>query len=284
MRRRSHHGPDGRWSREARGLSPRARGLRGDGEAAALPLPHAPVVRLGPAGPVPDLQDGPRPVRGLAVAPGDQHARRRGRRARDGRTQAPLLPLADGPVRPLAGAAQGRDGDGLRSRLRGRDRRGGGAPRARDGRALARAAAAARGAQRARPRAGTCERTIPHRRARGDGRAAGAPRAHEVRRRTSSSCTSTSSASRCARASRSPRSTPPELVATQQEYLLALRAQGQLAGSGVESAAQGGRDLVQAARQRLLFWDMAPRDVEALERTGTVEPGPSSSTRTSRAS
>jgi Cu(I)/Ag(I) efflux system membrane fusion protein len=62
----------------------------------------------------------------------------------------------------------------------------------------------------------------------------------------------------------------PELVATQQEYLLALRAQGQLAGSGVESAAQGGRDLVQAARQRLLFWDMAPRDIAALERTGTV--------------
>ena len=62
----------------------------------------------------------------------------------------------------------------------------------------------------------------------------------------------------------------PELVATQQEFLLALRAQGQLAASGVASAAQGGRDLLQAARQRLLFWDMAPRDVEALERTGTV--------------
>jgi multidrug efflux pump subunit AcrA (membrane-fusion protein) len=62
----------------------------------------------------------------------------------------------------------------------------------------------------------------------------------------------------------------PELVATQQEYLLALRAQGQLAAGGVASAAQGGRDLVQAARQRLLFWDMAPRDIEALERTGAV--------------
>ena len=62
----------------------------------------------------------------------------------------------------------------------------------------------------------------------------------------------------------------PELVATQQEFLLALRAQGQFAASGVASAAQGGRDLLQAARQRLLFWDMAPRDVEALERTGTI--------------
>ncbi len=62
----------------------------------------------------------------------------------------------------------------------------------------------------------------------------------------------------------------PDLVATQQEYLLALRAQGQLAGSGVDSAAQGGRDLLQAARQRLLFWDMAPQDIAALERTGTI--------------
>jgi membrane fusion protein, copper/silver efflux system len=62
----------------------------------------------------------------------------------------------------------------------------------------------------------------------------------------------------------------PELVATQQEFLLALRAQGQLAGSGVPSAAQGGHDLVQAARQRLLFWDMAPQDIATLERTGQV--------------
>ena len=62
----------------------------------------------------------------------------------------------------------------------------------------------------------------------------------------------------------------PDLVATQQEYLLALRAQQQLGEGGVASAAQGGRDLVQAARQRLLFWDMAPRDIELLERTGQV--------------
>ena len=62
----------------------------------------------------------------------------------------------------------------------------------------------------------------------------------------------------------------PELVATQQEYLLALRAQGQLAGSGVESAAEGGRDLLEAARQRLLFWDMTPRDIAAFEKTGKI--------------
>jgi multidrug efflux pump subunit AcrA (membrane-fusion protein) len=62
----------------------------------------------------------------------------------------------------------------------------------------------------------------------------------------------------------------PDVVATQQEYLLALRAQQQLQSSGVASVAQGGRDLLQAARQRLLFWDVSPRDVQALERTGKV--------------
>ena len=34
--------------------------------------------------------------------------------------------------------------------------------------------------------------------------------------------------------------------------------------------AQGGADLLEAARQRLLFWDMDPEDIAALERTGKV--------------
>jgi RND family efflux transporter MFP subunit len=63
----------------------------------------------------------------------------------------------------------------------------------------------------------------------------------------------------------------PELVATQQEYLLAYRAQRQLAQSGIASVAKGGTDLLEAARQRLLFWDMDPADVDALERTGQVQ-------------
>jgi membrane fusion protein, copper/silver efflux system len=62
----------------------------------------------------------------------------------------------------------------------------------------------------------------------------------------------------------------PELVATQQEYLLAYRAQQRLAGSSIPSVARGGADLLEAARQRLLFWDMDPEDVDALARTGTV--------------
>ena len=63
----------------------------------------------------------------------------------------------------------------------------------------------------------------------------------------------------------------PELVATQQEYLLAFRAQQRLAQSGIASVAKGGTDLLEAARQRLLFWDVSPEDIATLERTGKVE-------------
>jgi RND family efflux transporter MFP subunit len=63
----------------------------------------------------------------------------------------------------------------------------------------------------------------------------------------------------------------PELVATQQEYLLAYRARQRLAQSGIASVARGSTDLLEAARQRLLFWDVAPADIAELERTGQVQ-------------
>jgi RND family efflux transporter MFP subunit len=63
----------------------------------------------------------------------------------------------------------------------------------------------------------------------------------------------------------------PELVATQQEYLLAYRAQQRLSQSGIASVAKGGTDLLEAARQRLLFWDVSPEDIEELERSGKVQ-------------
>jgi Cu(I)/Ag(I) efflux system membrane fusion protein len=62
----------------------------------------------------------------------------------------------------------------------------------------------------------------------------------------------------------------PELVATQEEYLLALRAQRGLAGSPIASVAKGGNDLLEAARRRLLLWDIAPATIDHLERTGEV--------------
>jgi Cu(I)/Ag(I) efflux system membrane fusion protein len=63
----------------------------------------------------------------------------------------------------------------------------------------------------------------------------------------------------------------PELVATQQEYLLAYRGQERLRSSGLATVAQGGQDLLDAARQRLLFWDIKPEDIEKLERAGQVQ-------------
>ncbi len=62
----------------------------------------------------------------------------------------------------------------------------------------------------------------------------------------------------------------PELVATQEEYLLAHRAQASLASSAVRSAAQGSIDLHDAARRRLLLWDIRPADIDRLERAGRV--------------
>ena len=62
----------------------------------------------------------------------------------------------------------------------------------------------------------------------------------------------------------------PDLVATQQEYLLAHRGQARLAESAVRSAAQGSVDLHEAARQRLLLWDIRPADIANLEKAGQV--------------
>ncbi len=60
----------------------------------------------------------------------------------------------------------------------------------------------------------------------------------------------------------------PELYATQQEYLLALKASRSLGPSGIPSVAQGGRDLLDAARQRLLLWEITPADIAEIEKRG----------------
>jgi RND family efflux transporter MFP subunit len=62
----------------------------------------------------------------------------------------------------------------------------------------------------------------------------------------------------------------PELVATQQEYLLALEARKRMVASGIPSVTQGSLDLLEAARQRLLLWDVRDEDIAALERAGKV--------------
>ena len=60
----------------------------------------------------------------------------------------------------------------------------------------------------------------------------------------------------------------PDLYATQQEYLLALRASRSLAGSGLPSVSEGGRDLLEAARRRLLLWDISPDEIRRIEEKG----------------
>jgi RND family efflux transporter MFP subunit len=60
----------------------------------------------------------------------------------------------------------------------------------------------------------------------------------------------------------------PELLATQQEYLLAVRARERLGASSNPDVARGAASLYESARQRLLLWDIRPADIERLERSG----------------
>ena len=60
----------------------------------------------------------------------------------------------------------------------------------------------------------------------------------------------------------------PELLATQQEYLLAFRARQQFRGSSNADLARGGVDLYESAWQRLTLWDISPGQIAELERTG----------------
>src|SRR5437763_16463 len=60
----------------------------------------------------------------------------------------------------------------------------------------------------------------------------------------------------------------PELVSTQEEYLLALRAQGELSSSSFERIANGADRLVQAARRRLSLWDVTDAEIARLEKEG----------------
>jgi RND family efflux transporter MFP subunit len=62
----------------------------------------------------------------------------------------------------------------------------------------------------------------------------------------------------------------PELVSSQEEYLLALRAKDELGGSSFARVAEGSRSLVASARRRLELWDLTPAQIEALEKEGKV--------------
>jgi RND family efflux transporter MFP subunit len=60
----------------------------------------------------------------------------------------------------------------------------------------------------------------------------------------------------------------PELVATQEEYLLARRNQVALSGSSVDGVASGASSLATAAELRLRQWDIPNAEIEKLKGTG----------------
>jgi Cu(I)/Ag(I) efflux system membrane fusion protein len=63
----------------------------------------------------------------------------------------------------------------------------------------------------------------------------------------------------------------PELVAAQEEVLLALKAKKILGASPIADVAEGGDRLLQGARRRLLLWDITPKQLETLEQTGEIK-------------
>lgn len=63
----------------------------------------------------------------------------------------------------------------------------------------------------------------------------------------------------------------PELVATQEEFLLALRAKRDLAKSPFAEVASSGESLAESARRRLKLWDITDDQINALETSGQAK-------------
>jgi len=63
----------------------------------------------------------------------------------------------------------------------------------------------------------------------------------------------------------------PDLVAAQQEYLLALESSKRQAASQFPEVAEGGKRLLEASRSRLRYWDISDQQINQLEQTGQVK-------------
>jgi RND family efflux transporter MFP subunit len=61
----------------------------------------------------------------------------------------------------------------------------------------------------------------------------------------------------------------PELVASQQEYLLAEETYARVRGSSIAEVAQSAASLVEASRQRLLLWGVTAEQIAQLKAKGT---------------
>ncbi len=62
----------------------------------------------------------------------------------------------------------------------------------------------------------------------------------------------------------------PELVATQEEYLLAYKNAQKLSASTEPAVIHSANELLEAARQRLRLWDIDQREIDELEKSGKV--------------
>ncbi len=63
----------------------------------------------------------------------------------------------------------------------------------------------------------------------------------------------------------------PDLVATEQEYLLALRSNKELSKSSFEEVSFGSSSLLEATRKRLKLWDISDKEIEELEIEGKAK-------------
>jgi RND family efflux transporter MFP subunit len=62
----------------------------------------------------------------------------------------------------------------------------------------------------------------------------------------------------------------PDLVSTQEEYLIAKRGNVALGNAPFREIAEGSQSLLQSARQRLKLWDISDEQIEELDTTGRV--------------
>ncbi len=62
----------------------------------------------------------------------------------------------------------------------------------------------------------------------------------------------------------------PDLVATQQEYLLALKNRELVGQSSFSEVRQGAEEFLEATQKRLNLWDISPAQIRALQKRGAV--------------
>lgn len=62
----------------------------------------------------------------------------------------------------------------------------------------------------------------------------------------------------------------PALISTQQEYILALETRDKMKAGGNEAALKAADDLVDATKQRLLFWGISEEQIEEMKETCMV--------------